>query len=62
MVLALSVSLVCAVAASLALGVLVAYGICFSMFHLFRIHARQVASRKAATTSLAVAPVRALNS
>jgi hypothetical protein len=53
MVVGLSISLVCAVAASLALGVLVAYGICFSMFHLFRIHARQVASRKA------VAPIPA---
>ena len=45
----LSVALVCAVLASLALGVLVAYALCVSMFHLFRIHARQVAVRKAAT-------------
>jgi uncharacterized protein (DUF2062 family) len=46
-VLALSIALVCAVLASLALGVLVAYGICLSMFHLFRIHSRQVALKKA---------------
>ncbi len=57
MVLALSISLICAVAASLALGVLVAYGICFSMFHLFRIHARQVASRKAAATPIATTQI-----
>ncbi|WP_269744671.1 hypothetical protein [Granulicella tundricola] len=31
--------------ASLAMGVLVAYGICLMMFGLFRIHARQVAGR-----------------
>ncbi len=30
--------LVCAVAASLALGVLVAYGICQGMFRVFRLH------------------------
>ena len=45
---ALSIALVCAVLASLAMGVLIAYGICISMFHLFRIHTTQVASRKAA--------------
>lgn len=31
--------LVCSVLASLALGVLVAYGICQSMFRVFRVHA-----------------------
>jgi hypothetical protein len=35
--------LVCAVLASLAAGVLVAYGVCVGMFVAFRIHARQVA-------------------
>ena len=34
-----SVMLVCAVAASLAIGVLVAYGICQVMFRAFRLHA-----------------------
>ncbi len=43
----LSIALVCAVLASLAAGVLLAYGICVGMFHIFRIHARQAAvSRK----------------
>ena len=42
----LSVLLVCAVAASLAMGVLVAYGLCLAMFRLFRIHATQVAARR----------------
>ena len=37
-----SVMLVCAVLASLAAGVLVAYGACLAMFGLFRTHARQV--------------------
>jgi uncharacterized protein (DUF2062 family) len=37
-----SIVLVCAVLAALAAGVLVAYGVCISMFELFRIHARQV--------------------
>jgi hypothetical protein len=44
--------LVCAVLASLALGVLVAYGICQMMFRLFRVHsiatAQQREVRKAA--------------
>lgn len=34
-----SLMLVCAVAASLAVGVLVAYGICQVMFRVFRVHA-----------------------
>jgi uncharacterized protein (DUF2062 family) len=42
-----SIVLVCAVLASLAAGVLVAYGVCYAMFALFRIHARQVAVRSA---------------
>jgi uncharacterized protein (DUF2062 family) len=35
--------LVCAVLAALTVGVLIAYGVCILMFHIFRIHARQVA-------------------
>jgi hypothetical protein len=38
-----SIVLVCAVLASLAAGVLVAYGICQAMFALFHSHARKVA-------------------
>ena len=36
------VVLVCAVLASLASGVLAAYGICVAMFGIFRMRARQV--------------------
>jgi len=50
-----SIVLVCAVLASLAIGVLVAHGICVAMFKVFRIHARQVAVKSARTV---VAPVR----
>ena len=50
----LSIALVCAVLASLAMGVLIAYAICLSMFHLFRIHATQVATRKAAASAVRV--------
>ena len=39
-----SIMLMCAVLASLALGVLIAYGVCISMFNLFRMYARQVAA------------------
>jgi hypothetical protein len=42
-----SIVLICAVLASLAIGVLVAYGICIAMFKIFRIHARQVAVKSA---------------
>jgi hypothetical protein len=38
-----SIVLICAVLASLAVGVLVAYGVCIAMFEVFRMHARQVA-------------------
>ena len=38
-----SVVLVCAVLGSLAVGVMVAYGVCIGLFGLFRMHARQVA-------------------
>ena len=46
-----SVMLVCAVLASLAAGVLVAYGVCLTMFGLFRIHARQVPVKSAVRVS-----------
>jgi hypothetical protein len=49
-----SIVLICAVLASLAIGVLVAYGVCISMFNIFRIHARQVAVKSAR----GVAPAR----
>jgi hypothetical protein len=50
--------LVCAVLASLAFGVLVAYGICQLMFRVFRMHsisaAKQRDDRKAAAVRVAV--------
>jgi hypothetical protein len=49
-----SIVLICAVLASLAIGVLAAYGICIAMFNVFRIHARQVAVKSAR----GVAPAR----
>lgn len=42
-----SIILICAVLASLAMGVLIAYWVCMGMFHVFRIHARQVAVKSA---------------
>jgi hypothetical protein len=42
-----SIMLVCAVLASLAVGVLVAYGVCIAMFSAFHMHARQVAGNAA---------------
>ena len=41
-----SIMLICAVLASLAVGVLMAYGVCMAMFSLFQAHARQVALEK----------------
>ncbi|MHB1020977.1 MAG: hypothetical protein ACYC46_06700 [Acidobacteriaceae bacterium] len=41
------VVLVCAVLASLAIGVLTGYVICKGMFGLFRVHARNVATAAA---------------
>ncbi len=55
-----SIVLVCAVLASLAVGVLVAYGICIGMFRLFRMHARQVALGNRARQ--VVAPAQAAKS
>ena len=43
--------LVCAVLASLAFGVLVAYGVCLAVLGLFRMHARQVAVKPAVRVS-----------
>jgi nitrate reductase NapE component len=48
-----SIVLISAVFASLAIGVLVAYGICMAMFGIFRIHARQVAAEKSAQNVVA---------
>jgi len=48
-----SIVLISAVLASLAVGVLIAYGICMTMFRLFRIHARQVAADRLARTVVA---------
>jgi hypothetical protein len=41
-----TIVLVCAVLASLAVGVLVAYGVCIAMFEMFQIHVRQVAAER----------------
>lgn len=41
-----SIMLVCAVVASLAVGVLMAHGVCVAMFAMFRTHARQVAANR----------------
>lgn len=49
--------LVCAVLASLALGVLVAYGICQLMFRVFRVHAESAARSRVSTQ-----PLRAVRS
>ncbi|WP_158944889.1 hypothetical protein [Granulicella sp. S190] len=42
-----SIMLVSAVLASLAVGVLVAYGVCIAMFSAFQMHVRQVAGSAA---------------
>lgn len=51
-----SIVLVSAVLSSLAVGVLSAYGICVSMFRIFRIHAKQVAAERQARAALAITP------
>ena len=43
-----TVVLMCAILASLTGGVLLAYGICNAMFHIFRIHSIQAAQQRAA--------------
>jgi hypothetical protein len=52
-----SIVLVCAVLASLAVGVLVAYGICMAMFVAFKMHVRQVAAGNASRGVVAPAQV-----
>ena len=52
--------LVCAVLAALAGGVLMAYGICYGMFQMFRIHSLQVAQARLASRALPVAAVDTL--
>jgi len=46
--------LVCAVLASLTIGVLLAYGICVAMFWVFRIHSQQVHARRQIATAKVV--------
>ena len=41
-----SIMLISAVLASLAVGVLLAHGVCVALFAIFRIHARQVAAAR----------------
>jgi uncharacterized protein (DUF2062 family) len=45
-----SVMLVAAVMVSLASGVLVAYGVCYGMFQVFRIHSLSVRAERERTT------------
>jgi uncharacterized protein (DUF2062 family) len=51
----LTVMLVAAVMVSLAFGVLVAYGICYGMFQVFRIHSRSVSAARARVQAQLVA-------
>ena len=48
------VLLVCAVLASLGVGVMLAYGVCVGMFRVFRIHAEQVAAKRPARAAAAL--------
>lgn len=53
-----TVVLLCTVFAALAGGVLLAYGICFGMFQIFRIHSLQVAQQRAKRRAVgSLAPV-----
>ncbi len=52
-----SVVMISAVLASLASGVLIAYGICVAMFKAFRIHARQVAALQSAKLVTTASPI-----
>ena len=54
-----SIVLVCAVLASLAVGVLVAYGICMAMFGVFQMHVRQLAGNESRRV---VAPAQVVKS
>jgi hypothetical protein len=53
-----SIVLISAVFASLAAGVLIAYGVCVAMFGLFRAHAQQVAADSARRVRTPVQVVR----
>ena len=46
--------LVCAVFASLTLGVLVSYGICQAMFRVFRVHSISAARSRVSSTAMAM--------
>ena len=46
MIASMWVVMVAAVLASLAIGVLVAHAVCVLMFHVFRMHARQVMEQR----------------
>ena len=50
-----SLMLICAVGASLAFGVLVAYGVCQVMFRVFRVHAMAVAKERVASSGVRMA-------
>ena len=50
-----SLMLICAVGASLAFGVLVAYGVCQVMFRVFRQHATAVAKGRVSASGVGVA-------
>ena len=49
--------LVCIISAALATGVLGAYGVCIAMFGAFRMHARQVAVKRAPVAAAVVASI-----
>ena len=53
-----SVVLVCAVCASMAVGVLAAYGVCLGFFAAFRMQARQVAVEPSAAMGAVSGAVR----
>ena len=52
-----SIVLICAVLASLAVGVLVAYGVCIAMFRVFQMHVRQVTAENRSRSVVAPAQV-----
>ena len=52
-----SIVLICAVLASLAVGVLVAYGVCMAMFGVFQMHVRQMAAENLSRRVVAPAQV-----
>jgi hypothetical protein len=52
-----SIVLVCAVLASLASGVLIAYGVCLGLFRLFAIHAQQAYAKAAMPVAAVVQAV-----